>query len=615
MENLDNLLKRQQHIRNFSIVAHIDHGKSTIADRILEKTHTVEARNMHGQMLDTMELEQERGITIKLNSVELTYTAQNGEDYIFHLIDTPGHVDFTYEVSRSLAAAEGALLVVDASQGVEAQTLANAYLAIDNDLEILPVINKIDLPSADPQMAAEEIEDVIGVPTDNAVFMSAKTGVGVDDLLEKIVTELPAPTGDLKAPLQALIFDSAYDSYRGVVVNIRIRQGMVKKGDKIKMMNSGAVFEVTEVGVFSPEATKRDFLMAGDVGYLTASIKDIQTARSGETITSATNPAEAPLPGYKPMNPTVYAGMYPVDNAKFEDLREALEKLQLNDASLVFEPETSTALGFGFRVGFLGMLHMDVIQERLEREFDIDLVTTAPSVTYKVILADGEELNVSNPSDMPEASKISEIQEPYVNANLLVPNEYVGAVMELAQRKRGEFVTMDYLDQTRVSVKYQIPLSEIIFDFFDKLKSSTKGYASIDYEISGYKPSALVKIDILLNGDKIDALSFIVHKDFAQERGRVITAKLKEIIPRQNFEIPVQAAIGNKILARTNIKAYRKDVTARIHTGDPDRRAKLLDKQKRGKERMKSVGTVSVPQEAFMAVLRTDEDEEYKRGN
>ncbi|MDR2660735.1 MAG: translation elongation factor 4 [Lactobacillaceae bacterium] len=614
MSNLDELKNYQKHIRNFSIVAHIDHGKSTIADRILERTNTVEKRNMHDQLLDTMDLEQERGITIKLNSVELKYLAQNGEEYIFHLIDTPGHVDFTYEVSRSLAAAEGALLVVDASQGVEAQTLANAYLAIDNNLEILPVINKIDLPAADPKNSAKEIEDVIGLPTGNAVYMSAKTGVGVDDLLEKIVSELPAPTGEFSAPLQALIFDSKYDSYRGVVVNIRVRQGIVKKGDKIQMMNSKAVYEVTEVGIFSPDAVVKNELVAGDVGYLTASIKDIHTVRSGETITSANNPAEVPLEGYKTMNPTVYAGMYPVDNARFEDLRDALDKMQLNDASLTFEPETSTALGFGFRVGFLGMLHMDVVQERLEREFDLDLVTTAPSVTYHVLLTDNSIIDVSNPSDMPEATKIKEIQEPYVLAHLLVPNDYVGAVMELAQRKRGEFVTMEYLDAIRVNVQYQIPLSEVIFDFFDKLKSSTKGYASIDYEISGYRVSDLQKIDILLNSEKIDALSFIVHKSFAQERGRIITSKLKEIIPRQNFEIPVQAAVGNKILARTNIKAYRKDVTSKIHTGDPDRRAKLLDKQKRGKERMKSIGKVSVPQEAFMAVLKTDEDEEYKKG-
>lgn len=612
---IDQLKERQKRIRNFSIVAHIDHGKSTIADRILEQTKTVAERDMQNQLLDSMELERERGITIKLNAVEVHYEANDGETYIFHLIDTPGHVDFSYEVSRSLAAAEGAILVVDAAQGVEAQTLANVYLAIDNDLEILPVINKIDLPSADPDKVKQEIEDVIGLDADDAVLVSAKQGIGIPELLERIVSDFPAPDGDLEAPLQALIFDSQYDAYRGVVINIRVREGIVKPGDKIRIMNTGAEYEVNEVGVMSPTAQKRDYLMAGDVGYLTASIKDISTTQSGDTITLVNNPAEAPLPGYKKMTPMVYSGLYPSDNAKYGDLRDALEKLQLNDAALTFEPETSQALGFGFRVGFLGLLHMDVIQERLEREFDLDLVTTAPSVTYKVTTTDGEVLMIENPSELPAAQDIKTIEEPYVHAQIMVPNDYVGAVMELAQRKRGEFDTMEYLDESRVNVKYYMPLSEIIFNFFDKLKSSTRGYASLDYELDGYRPSDLVKIDILLNGDKVDALSFIVHRDFAVERGRIITSKLKEIIPRQNFEIPVQAAIGNKILARTNIKAYRKDVTAKIHTGDPDRRAKLLNKQKRGKARMKDVGTVSVPQEAFMAVLQTEDDEKYSKGN
>ena len=600
--------ERQKHIRNFSIVAHIDHGKSTLADRILEMTDTVSKREMQDQLLDSMDLERERGITIKLNAVELHYHAKDGETYIFHLIDTPGHVDFSYEVSRSLAACEGAVLVVDAAQGVEAQTLANVYLAIDDDLEIVPVINKIDLPSAQPEVVRQEIEDMIGLDASEAVLASAKAGIGIEEMLEKIVHDIPAPAGDLQAPLKALIFDSVYDDYRGVVLSIRVVEGTVKPGDKIRLMNSGAEYEVVEVGVNSPKPLRRDYLMAGDVGYLTASIKDIQDTRVGDTVTSATNPTAKPLAGYREMHPMVYSGLYPTDNAKYNDLREALEKLQLNDAALEFEPETSQALGFGFRCGFLGMLHMDVIQERLEREFNMDLITTAPSVTYQVIQTDGSLKSVSNPSEMPEASSIKEIKEPYVKATIMVPNDYVGPVMELCQRKRGTFVTMEYLDDYRVNVIYDIPLSEIIFDFFDKLKSSTKGYASLDYEIEDDRPSNLVKIDILLNGNKVDALSFIAHKDFAQERARVIVARLKEVIPRQNFEIPIQAAIGAKIIARTNIKAYRKDVTARIHTGDPDRRAKLLDKQKRGKKRMKAVGTVDVPQDAFMAVLKTDED-------
>ena len=493
--------------------------------------------------------------------------------------------------------------------------MANVYLAIDNDLEILPVLNKIDLPSADVPKVKKEIEDMIGLDAEDAVLVSAKKGIGIPELLERIVSDFPAPDGDLDAPLRALIFDSQYDPYRGVVINLRVREGVVKPGDKVRMMNTGAEYEVTEVGVMSPNAQKRDYLMAGDVGYLTAAIKDISTTHSGDTVTLVNNPASEPLPGYKPMTPMVYSGLYPADNAKYGDLREALEKLQLNDASLTFEPETSQALGFGFRVGFLGLLHMDVIQERLEREFDLDLVTTAPSVTYKVKTVDGETLMIENPSELPESQNIRQIEEPYVHAQIMVPNDYVGAVMELAQRKRGEFDTMEYLDDSRVNVKYYLPLSEIIFNFFDKLKSSTRGFASLDYELSGYRAADLVKIDILLNGDRVDALSFIVHRDFSAERGRIITSKLKEIIPRQNFEIPVQAAIGNKILARTNIKAYRKDVTSKIHTGDPDRRAKLLNKQKRGKARMKDVGTVSVPQEAFMAVLKTEDDEKYAKGN
>lgn len=611
--NLEEMKERQKHIRNFSIVAHIDHGKSTLADRILEMTDSISKREMKAQILDDMPLERERGITIKLNAVALTYHAKDGEDYIFHLIDTPGHVDFSYEVSRSLAACEGAILVVDATQGVEAQTLANVYLALDNDLEILPVINKIDLPSADVAGTKKQIEEEIGLDCSDACDVSAKTGLGVEKVLEKIVAEVPAPTGDLTAPLKALIFDSKYDDYRGVVLSVRVFEGTVKKGDRIKLMNSGTEYEVAEVGINSPKPLARDFLMAGDVGYITAAIKDIKDTRVGDTVTDAKHPTDKPLAGYRQMTPMVYAGLYPTDNAKFNDLRDALEKLQLNDAALTFEPESSQALGFGFRCGFLGLLHMDVVQERLEREFNLDLITTAPSVTYHVDLHDGTMKEVENPAEMPDTSSIKDIKEPYVKASIMVPNDYVGPVMELCQRKRGEFDTMEYLSETRVNVIYHIPLSEIIFDFFDKLKSSTHGYASLDYEIDDYRASDLVKIDILLNGDKVDALSFIAHRDFAEERGREITTKLKKIIPRQNFEIPIQAAIGSKIIARTNIKAYRKDVTARIHTGDPDRRAKLLDKQKRGKKRMKAVGRVEVPQEAFMAVLKTDEEIDEKK--
>ena len=606
--NLEQLHKRQQNIRNFSIIAHIDHGKSTLADRILQKTNTVAARDMQDQLLDSMDLERERGITIKLNAVEVKYTAEDGEEYTFHLIDTPGHVDFTYEVSRSLAACEGAILVVDAAQGIEAQTLANVYLALDNDLEILPVINKIDLPAADPERVQHEIEDVIGLDASEAVHASAKSGIGIEEILEQIVQKVPAPSGDIEAPLKALIFDSAYDSFRGVVLNIRVMDGTVKAGDKIKLMSNGKVFEVAEVGVFSPHAVKRDFLMAGDVGYLTASIKTIQDTRVGDTVTSANNSTAEPLPGYRKLNPMVFAGLYPVDSSDYNDLREALERLQLNDASLQFEPETSQALGFGFRTGFLGLLHMDVIQERLEREFNLDLIMTAPSVIYRVTKTDGSEIVIDNPSTLPDSSEVDQIFEPYVKATIMVPNDYVGAVMELCERKRGDFVTMDYLDQNRVNVIYELPMAEIIFDFFDALKSNSKGYASLDYEVIGYKPSNLVKLDILLNGEVIDAFSTIVHRDFAYNRGRDLASKLKEIIPRQMFEVPVQAAIGHKIIARTTIKAYRKDVTAKLYGGDVSRRKKLLEKQKEGKKRMKAVGSVEIPQEAFMAVLSMEND-------
>ena len=604
----DDMLKRQQKIRNFSIIAHIDHGKSTLADRILQQTHTVSDREMQDQLLDSMDLERERGITIKLNAVELKYQANDGEEYIFHLIDTPGHVDFTYEVSRSLAACEGALLVVDAAQGIEAQTLANVYLALDNDLEILPVINKIDLPAADPERVQQEIEDVIGLDASEAVFASAKAGIGIDQILEQVVEKVPAPMGDIDEPLQALIFDSAYDSYRGVVLNVRIVNGTIKPGDTIRLMSNGKEFEVIEVGVFSPKPIKRDYLMVGDVGYLTAGIKTIQDTRVGDTITSADRPAAEPLEGYRKLNPMVFAGLYPVESNDYNDLREALEKLQLNDAALEFEAETSQALGFGFRTGFLGLLHMDVIQERLEREFNIDLITTAPSVIYKVLKTNGEEVIVDNPSMMPPATEVDQIFEPYVKATIMVPNDYVGAVMDIGQRKRGNFITMDYLDDYRVNVVYELPMAEIIYDFFDKLKSNTKGYASLDYEIIGYKPSNLVKMDILLNGDLIDAFSMIVHKDFAYGRGRDLVEKLRGIIPRQLFEVPIQAAVGQKIIARTNIKALRKDVTAKLYGGDVSRRKKLLEKQKEGKKRMKQVGSVEVPQEAFMAILQMDED-------
>ncbi|MFC4696380.1 translation elongation factor 4 [Enterococcus aquimarinus] len=608
MTTLDEMKKRQQLIRNFSIIAHIDHGKSTLADRILEQTATVTSREMQAQLLDSMDLERERGITIKLNAVELNYTAKDGETYTFHLIDTPGHVDFTYEVSRSLAACEGAILVVDAAQGIEAQTLANVYLALDNDLEILPVINKIDLPAADPERVRKEIEDVIGLDASEAVLASAKAGIGIEEILEQIVEKVPAPSGDVDAPLKALIFDSIYDAYRGVVLNIRVIDGVVRPGDKIQLMSNGKTFDVTEVGVFSPKAVERDYLMVGDVGYVTAAIKTIKDTQVGDTVTLANNPAEKALEGYRKMTPMVYCGLYPIDNSRYNDLREALEKLQLNDAALQFEPESSQALGFGFRCGFLGLLHMDVIQERLEREFNLDMITTAPSVVYHVNLTDGSTVVVDNPAEFPDPVRIENVEEPYVKAQIMVPNEYVGAVMELAQRKRGDFVTMDYLDEFRVNVIYDIPLSEIVYDFFDKLKSSTKGYASLDYEISGYRPSNLVKMDILLNAEKVDALSFIVHRNFSFERGKAIVEKLRKLIPRQQFEVPIQAAIGQKIVARSDIKALRKNVLAKCYGGDVSRKRKLLEKQKQGKKRMKQIGSVEVPQDAFMAVLKMDDD-------
>lgn len=563
---------------------------------------------MKAQLLDSMDLERERGITIKLNAVQLNYKAKDGEEYILHLIDTPGHVDFTYEVSRSLAACEGAILVVDAAQGIEAQTLANVYLALDNNLEILPVINKIDLPSADPERVRQEVEDVIGLDASEAVLASAKAGIGIEEILEQIVEKVPAPTGDSEEPLQCMIFDSLYDPYRGVIAYIRVVNGTVKVGDKVRMMATGKEFEVTEVGVFTPKTTQRDELTVGDVGFLAASIKNVGDTRVGDTITHAKRPAAEPLAGYRKLNPMVFCGLYPIDSARYNDLRDALEKLELNDSALEFEPETSQALGFGFRCGFLGLLHMEIIQERIEREFKIDLITTAPSVIYKVFLTNGEDMIVDNPSNMPDPQIIDRVEEPFVKAAIMVPNDYVGAVMEICQGKRGTFIDMQYLDETRVTLTYEIPLSEIVYDFFDQLKSNTKGYASFDYELIGYKPSKLVKMDILLNSEQVDALSFIVHRDSAYDRGKVIVEKLKELIPRQQFEVPIQATIGNKVVARSTIKAMRKNVLAKCYGGDISRKRKLLDKQKEGKKRMKSVGSVEVPQEAFMAVLKMDDN-------
>ncbi|HDJ2366316.1 translation elongation factor 4 [Staphylococcus aureus] len=601
-------LKRRENIRNFSIIAHIDHGKSTLADRILENTKSVETRDMQDQLLDSMDLERERGITIKLNAVRLKYEAKDGNTYTFHLIDTPGHVDFTYEVSRSLAACEGAILVVDAAQGIEAQTLANVYLALDNELELLPVINKIDLPAAEPERVKQEIEDMIGLDQDDVVLASAKSNIGIEEILEKIVEVVPAPDGDPEAPLKALIFDSEYDPYRGVISSIRIVDGVVKAGDKIRMMATGKEFEVTEVGINTPKQLPVDELTVGDVGYIIASIKNVDDSRVGDTITLASRPASEPLQGYKKMNPMVYCGLFPIDNKNYNDLREALEKLQLNDASLEFEPESSQALGFGYRTGFLGMLHMEIIQERIEREFGIELIATAPSVIYQCVLRDGSEVTVDNPAQMPDRDKIDKIFEPYVRATMMVPNDYVGAVMELCQRKRGQFINMDYLDDIRVNIVYELPLAEVVFDFFDQLKSNTKGYASFDYEFIENKESNLVKMDILLNGDKVDALSFIVHRDFAYERGKVLVEKLKTLIPRQQFEVPVQAAIGQKIVARTNIKSMGKNVLAKCYGGDISRKRKLLEKQKAGKAKMKAVGNVEIPQDAFLAVLKMDDE-------
>ncbi|MEK4929044.1 elongation factor 4 [Bacillus sp. FSL K6-1338] len=606
--NKEERAKRQSKIRNFSIIAHIDHGKSTLADRILEKTNALTQREMKAQLLDSMDLERERGITIKLNAVQLNYKTKDGEEYILHLIDTPGHVDFTYEVSRSLAACEGAILVVDAAQGIEAQTLANVYLALDNNLEILPVINKIDLPSADPERVRQEVEDVIGLDASEAVLASAKAGIGIEEILEQIVEKVPAPAGDSEEPLQCMIFDSLYDPYRGVIAYIRVVNGTVKVGDKVRMMATGKEFEVTEVGVFTPKTTQRDELTVGDVGFLAASIKNVGDTRVGDTITHAKRPAAEALPGYCKLNPMVFCGLYPIDSARYNDLRDALEKLELNDSALEFEPETSQALGFGFRCGFLGLLHMEIIQERIEREFKIDLITTAPSVIYKVYLTNGEDVIVDNPSNMPDPQSIDRVEEPFVKASIMVPNDYVGAVMEICQGKRGTFIDMQYLDETRVTLTYEIPLSEIVYDFFDQLKSNTKGYASFDYELIGYKPSKLVKMDILLNNEQVDALSFIVHRDSAYDRGKVIVEKLKELIPRQQFEVPIQATIGNKVVARSTIKAMRKNVLAKCYGGDISRKRKLLDKQKEGKKRMKSVGSVEVPQEAFMAVLKMDDN-------
>ena len=603
------MTEKQQHIRNFSIIAHIDHGKSTLADRILEKTRTVETRDMEEQLLDNMDLERERGITIKARAVRLSYTAKNGEEYIYNLIDTPGHVDFGYEVSRSLKACEGALLVVDATQGVEAQTLANAYLAIDNDLEILPVINKIDLASADIEGARREIEDIIGIPAEECPAVSAKNGINIEDVLEKIVTDIPAPEGDKDKPLKALIFDSHYDSYLGVVVYIRVFDGTIRAGDRIKLMAQGSEFDVVEVGTMEPFGLKKaESLSAGEVGYITASIKTVGDTRVGDTVTLATNSAAEPLDGFRDVHPMVYSGIYPADGARYGDLRDALEKLQLNDASLVFEPETSVALGFGFRCGFLGLLHMEIIEERLEREFNLDLITTAPSVIYKVDLRCGETIMIDNPSKFPTADEIQTAYEPIMNATIITPTDYIGGIMDLCQERRGVFIDMKYIDTERAEIHYDLPLNEIIYDFFDALKSRTKGYASLDYDLKGYKQSKLVKLDFMLNGEVVDALSFIVFEDRAYTRARKIAEKLKENIPRQLFEIPIQACIGSKIIARETVKAMRKDVLAKCYGGDITRKKKLLEKQKEGKKKMRKLGSVEVTPEAFMAVLRLEDD-------
>lgn len=598
----------QKHIRNFSIIAHIDHGKSTLADRILELTDTVEKREMKAQMLDSMDLERERGITIKLNAVQLKYHAKDGQDYIFHLIDTPGHVDFSYEVSRSLAACEGAILVVDAAQGVQAQTLANVYLALENDLEIIPVINKIDLPSAQPEVVKKEIEDLIGLDCSDAVEISAKSGLNVEAVLEEIVQKLPCPSGNPDGDLQALVFDSLYDAYRGVIAFVSVKNGSIRPKDKIRFMATGAEYEVLEVGVHTPKEVVEDQLNTGDVGWISAAIKNIEDVRVGDTITHVDHPAKEPLVGYREMNPMVYCGLYPVDNARYDDLKEALEKLKLNDASLQYEPETSQALGFGFRCGFLGLLHMDVVEERLEREYNLELIATSPSVIYHVYKTDGTMEKIDNPSVLPAPQHIDHIEEPYVKAEIMVPKDYVGAMMDLCQKKRGEYVDLQVLDELRMQLVYDLPLSEIIFDFFDKMKSATKGYASLDYELIGYRTSNLVKMDILLNGQMVDALSTIVYRDFAFNRGNAMAIKLKDLIPKQQFEIPVQAAIGGKVIARTNIKALRKNVLAKCYGGDISRKKKLLEKQKEGKKRMKMVGSVEIPQEAFMAVLSMDDD-------
>ena len=598
---------RQNNIRNFCIIAHIDHGKSTLADRMLEMTGVLTKREMQDQILDNMDLEKEKGITIKARAVKLIYKAKNGEEYIFNLIDTPGHVDFNYEVSRSLAACEGAVLVVDAAQGIEAQTLANTYLAVDHDLELVPVINKIDLPSARPDFVKNEIENVIGIEAQDAPLISAKQGIGIEDVLEKIVEMVPAPSGDDTNPLQALIFDSYYDAYKGVIVYVRIKEGTVKKDDIIRFMATGKEFSVVEVGYLSPLGTiQSDKLSAGEVGYIAASIKNVTDARVGDTVTTVENPAKTPLPGYKKVNPMVFCGIYTADGSKFPDLREALEKLQLNDASLTFEPETSIALGFGFRCGFLGLLHMEIIQERIEREFNLDIVTTAPSVIYKITKTNGEVISIDNPTNLPSVSEIEYMEEPIVDASIMLPTEFVGNIMELCQDRRGTFKNMEYIDDTRVVLHYDLPLNEIIYDFFDALKSRTRGYASFDYELKGYQMSKLVKLDMLLNGDMVDALSFIVHESKAYARGRRIAEKLKESIPRQLFEIPIQATIGNKIIARETVKAMRKDVLAKCYGGDITRKKKLLEKQKEGKKRMRQIGTVEVPQEAFMSVLKLD---------